>query len=461
MLFIRATAIAPQNAASPPGEDLLAIASQARQSSQPRAAPLPSSVSVANITFHAGRVMTVLSEVEQRILSSAFHPETPKEAIGELSENLFLTYAIGAKDNYRSRHLPPELPSQVLVTCAVDLFMNLNRVIIADPKGRIYCDARFEPPATPSWVLEQQAALPVMATALPPGLSVRTASGPPQTRANKRREASEGQVREQLLKPDGTMRTTQEVVAALRANGLGGRPARINKLLQKAGGVIGRTSGSDPQIREQPEKPDGTPTSEQAVAVALQATGFVGWAADNTQSQGAGGVVARTPATDDQIRAQLWNSDHTPRGVIAIAGALHALGLGAGKLRIATQLRAVRDPTVRPSASDSQLRERLRNPNGEPRSVLAVKDALHASGLGASNNRITKELQSLRGVIHRTSASDDQVAAQLISPGGRVRSLQAVSDALHGAGMGASSFRILASLQELRDKQLQPLPSDD
>jgi hypothetical protein len=314
MFPVRSPSTPPQNPLSLSGSDRTASPTQVRPSSQPVAVPLPPSVTVGDLIFTTGRVMTALSDAEERVLCGALHSQTQKEPLGSLKDNL-LTYAIGAKDYFSPMHLPRDLPERMLVTCVLDPSLNLERVIIADLNQQVYCDARFEPYATAAQALRERGSLPITAEAASrPGATVQPAfsppappeaaspyaaltaraqfsaaarggslaaapfSGAPEARATKRRRegASNAQIRAQLKHPDGTLRTGQQVMDALHARGLGADRKRITSLLQAAVGVRQRPSASDAQLSAQLRNPDGTVRTGSEVTSALNASGLGG-----------------------------------------------------------------------------------------------------------------------------------------------------------------------------------------
>ena len=178
MFSIGAPSTPPPHDLSLSGADRTATPAQAHPSSQSGALALPPSVSVENYTFHTGRVMTALSDLEGRLLSCAFHPDTPKELFGSLNGNL-LTFAIGAKDYPAPAHLPAEQSERMLVTCVLDPFLNLERVIIADLHEQVYCHARCEPSAMAAPAVGEPGSAPLVAeTAARPGASIRPAFSP-------------------------------------------------------------------------------------------------------------------------------------------------------------------------------------------------------------------------------------------------------------------------------------------
>jgi hypothetical protein len=110
---------------------------------------LPACVQVGNLTLHAGRVMTALSDSEAQLLHSALQPETPKETFAPSPDNDGVySYVIGAKDYFAPVHLPRQFPERMIVSCALDPSLGLKNVVISDLKsGTVYCQAHFDRPA--------------------------------------------------------------------------------------------------------------------------------------------------------------------------------------------------------------------------------------------------------------------------------------------------------------------------
>jgi len=384
---------------------------------------LPPSVSVANLTFHTGKVMTALSEVEQRILHGAFHPETPKEPIEHLNDNLILTYAIGAKDYFSPLHLPRDLPEQMRVTCALDQSLNLNRVIIADLKGHIYCDASFEPPATPALALGEQGSLSTREVASGPGSPVRTAFSSPA--------ASQYALRDARAQFSAVARTGSSLAAAAPLSGAPQAPATNKK------------SATDAQIEAQLRNKHGKVRSGREVGSVLRASGLSSSTSRiTTQLRKVNVVRPFASASDDQLQKELRNPDGTIRTNAEVTAALHARGLGAGLARMTPMMQAIRGVRHLPTATDDQVKAQLKNLDDTPRSVEEALTALRATGVGVSSNRMTELMQAERGMLKRPAPSDDQIRTQLVKFDGTLKSTNEVEDALSTAGLGANPNRI-------------------
>jgi hypothetical protein len=104
----------------------------------------------------------------------------------------------------------------------------------------------------------------------------------------------------------------------------------------------------------------------------------------------------RIVATEEQINAHLYNDYGSLRIAKDVGIALRASGLGAGTNRIAAQLRAVQGVQRLPGASDEQIKAHLYNDDESLRSEVGVAKALNSVGLGARNDRIRAELQLAR-----------------------------------------------------------------
>jgi len=192
-----------------------------------------------------------------------------------------------------------------------------------------------------------------------------------------------------MYNEDGSLRPQRAISAALHKAGLGAKNDRVREQLRAAGGVRPQPSATDQQIRAHLYNYDGTRRTRAEVASALHAAGL--GASDarlGTHLQAAGATRHLPGATDEQIRAHLHNDDGSLRPQKDVVSALHAIGLGAGELRVTAQLRAVGATRYMPGATDEQIRTHLYRDNGSLRTKPEVADALHDAGLGVSDGRL-------------------------------------------------------------------------
>lgn len=136
----------------------------------------------------------------------------------------------------------------------------------------------------------------------------------------------------------------------------------------------------------------------------------------------------------------------------ALQEALHASGLGIIRRKITEQLRPVRGEKHRPSSRDDQIRAHLRNQDGSLRKQEEILNALHDAGLGAANERIAKELVTVREVIKRPSAEDHQILPHLRNKNGSLRTQRQVAAALPEVGLGAANERIADLINDVLDE---------
>ncbi len=177
-------------------------------------------------------------------------------------------------------------------------------------------------------------------------------------------------------------------------------------------------------------------------------------------------VTPRLTATDEQIRARLRNPDGTLRSQRGVANAVRGDELKAGYSRIAFQLQAAggkRRATLgtqkMQSATNAQIRALIENSNGVLKNRKDISIALHAKGLTASNNHITSMLQSLRGVRRRKGAADEDIMAQLSNSDGTIRTNEEVVTALHKTESGVKNARITELFKKAAARQ-QPAAKD-
>jgi len=141
-------------------------------------------------------------------------------------------------------------------------------------------------------------------------------------------------------------------------------------------------------------------------------------------SNGLGQPPTRISPTDAQIQAYVIDADGRIRSRKKIVSLLHENGFSAASDRItriiaeletsgvAVRKERIREPKPKPSgsgtkpkrikASDLVIQRYLLNSDGTMRSQEGVAAALHKAGYGAANDRITRQIQQIRGTIRWT-----------------------------------------------------------
>jgi len=268
----------------------------------------------------------------------------------------------------------------------------------------------------------------------------------------RRNAATDDQIREHLYNDDGSLRSQRAVSIALNAAGYGVGFNRINTQLVAAGAVR-LPNPTDEQIKAHLYNDDGSLRIQKDVTSALHAAGFTAGHTRVREQLHAAGATRHLPsATDEQIRTHLRNDDGSLRTRADVNKALHAVGLGASDTRLATQLQAAGGARKLPGATDEQIRAHLRNADDTLRIKKDVIRALHAIGLGASEERLTAQLRAAEMARPMPSATDEEIGRHLHNDDGSLRS-RAVSGALHAPGVGAGEVRIGAALRKAREEQ--------
>ncbi|MBF7142742.1 MULTISPECIES: hypothetical protein [Pseudomonas] len=166
----------------------------------------------------------------------------------------------------------------------------------------------------------------------------------------KRQKVTDAQIDALLYNDDGeTFRTNKEIGRLLRTAGFSAGDNRIQGRLQALAGLRQLPGATDEKIREYLHDPeDGSLRTQQEVISAMREDR---WGAKThrivAQMQAAGVPRHLTSATDEQIQARLYkdNDDNDGRSLRTcdeIANALNEDGLGARNARIQAQLRAAR-----------------------------------------------------------------------------------------------------------------------
>ncbi len=178
-----------------------------------------------------------------------------------------------------------------------------------------------------------------------------------------------------------------------------------------------------------------------------------------TSSQSSGVSLASNPrklARDDEIMAQLKKPDGTLRRRDDVIKALHDEGLAASASRVNPVRQAAGASLVRPSASEEEIREHIRNPDGTVRPRHEVAALLRNSGRGVRNDRLNRLLKEVRGErpASKPSASDEQIRTHMRNPNGTFRSNKEIVSYLHAHDVGASLIRISRLLDTERLREL-------
>jgi hypothetical protein len=177
-----------------------------------------------------------------------------------------------------------------------------------------------------------------------PSLSSRS-QATPEGKQQHRKGATDAQLAKHLHNADGSLRSAKNVLSALHAVGLGAAKDRIGHQLQAAGAARHLPGATDAQITEHLHNTDGSLRTTRDVLSALRAVGLgIGKERMGSLLQAAGGGRHLPSATDAQIAEHLYHADGSLRNRRNVTSALHAAGLGAGKDRIDVQLQAARRP---------------------------------------------------------------------------------------------------------------------
>jgi hypothetical protein len=286
-----------------------------------------------------------------------------------------------------------------------------------------------------------------------PSLSSRS-QATPEGKQQHRKGATDAQIAEHLRNDDGSLRSAMNVLEALHAVGLGAAKERIFVQLQGAGSARQLPSATEAQIAEHLHNPDGSLRSARNVLSSLQAVGL-GAAKSRAMAHlhAAGGARRLPGATDAQITDHLRNPDGSLRTTRDVLSALRAVGLGATDKRIGTHLQDAGGTRRLPGATDAQIAEHLHHPDRSLRAITDVASALHAVGLGADDKRIGIQLKTAGTAQRLPSATDAQITAHLHNADGSLRTARDVVSALHAVRLGADKKRINAQLEAAHGQQ--------
>jgi len=269
----------------------------------------------------------------------------------------------------------------------------------------------------------------------------------------KRIAATDDQIRAYLHNDDGSLRSQLAVSTALHTAELGAGNKRITIQLQAAG-LVKLPKPTDEQVRAHLHDAEGMLRTNEDVAKALKNAGLAsGTRRIREELRAAGAPQLMPSATDAQIEMHLHNPDGSLRTKAQIASALHDAGLGIGDRRLTTRLQNERGARSLPGATDEQIGAHLHNDDGSLRTQRSLASSLNASGVGASQGRISAQLRAAGGVQLKPGATDAQIGTHLHDVDGSLRSRIAVSSALNTAGFGASDKRIGAALRKAREEQ--------
>jgi hypothetical protein len=154
--------------------------------------------------------------------------------------------------------------------------------------------------------------------------------------------------------------------------------------------------------------------------------------------------LQRPSATEEEIEQRLRNKDGSFRTVQVILDSLHAAERGADTTRIMSHLRAAGGQRHMPSATNEEIKKHLLNDDGTLRTHTAVVKAVHDAGKGAGNERILVLLQALQ------RETDDEIKTHLRNDDGTLRNREAVVGSLNAAGKRVGHERINKLLREAR-----------
>ncbi len=168
---------------------------------------------------------------------------------------------------------------------------------------------------------------------------------------------------------------------------------------------------------------------------------------------GATGSQARVRPTDDEIRALIRGPDGNLRTHREVRDKLYALGRTASSSLIHSIFQNLEGRRVLPSASDGEISARLRNPDGTLRNEKDVLRALHADKLGARGERIRSLIRQAPDNLMRRSATNDEIRGRLRNPDGKLRTRDQVFEALHAENLAAANDRVRSLLQEAWARQ--------
>ncbi len=168
---------------------------------------------------------------------------------------------------------------------------------------------------------------------------------------------------------------------------------------------------------------------------------------------GATGSQERVRPTDDEIKALIRDPSGNMKTHREVCDELNALGRTAHYPRVSSILRDAGGKRAGLSASDEEIKARLRNPDGTLRNEKDVLRALHADELGAQNRRIHFFLRQALGGQAREAATDDEIRVCLQNPDGTLRTARQVREALHAENLAAGEARIGFLLREARARQ--------
>ncbi len=309
---------------------------QVGTSAQPSIPALSASVQVGNLTLHIGQLLTKLTPHSAELLHGALHSEIPKEDHKDLSEfNGTYSYVIGAKDYVAPVHLPRQFPAQMEVKCSFDRSMSLKSVVISDlNNGDVYCKAYFAPAA--------------MTTLTPPHpkQTAPLASALSTSRTNL-------SLYNATQRGSGALLFDQSATISTLANVSGASPSGV---------------ADEQNSTAHPEPP-------------------------KRKTRGKGKGPRLKGANPGEIIAQLYKPEAPSsfRTIEQVREALKKKGLGADNAVITKHLKDARGVKHLESAQPEDI-EKVLQENSEMKSTRQVVAALRARGLGASKEKVRKEM---------------------------------------------------------------------
>ncbi|RWR03318.1 hypothetical protein ED28_03205 [[Pantoea] beijingensis] len=269
------------------------------------------------------------------------------------------------------------------------------------------------------------------------------------------KRATDDQIRGQRLNPDGSLRSAPTIASNLRAAGFAVDDHRISALRHNEGGATPAQTlprAADAQIMAHLRTPDGDIKSRKDIAQALNQAGL---GADShridslRQSQPDFGPASKQSATEDQIKAHLWNPNGSLRSTAAISAAVRAAGFGVNDPRV-HELRneEIRKTSAQPPtlqrATEAQIREYMRRPDGSLRGVDSIATRLRTAGLTADEDSIkAQRRQAVEATrTNLSQATEAQIQQHLLNAQGLPRSTREVISELNKVGLSSGKNRV-------------------
>ena len=216
-------------------------------------------------------------------------------------------------------------------------------------------------------------------------------------RQETRKFATDDIIKKYLHKTDGTVRTVVAVESAMREDGFGVGDKRIRKQLNLVRGDVRLPAANDAQITAQLRTTKGTLRTEDQVLAALHAEG-IGARKDRIARLLR---VARETAhikikpTPDQLEAFIRHENGSVKSSRAAATALRTAGFGIRADTLLKQLKDARAADNTPvRASDDQVKAHMHNDDGSLKTKEEITNALGSAGMQATDRRIAALLKA-------------------------------------------------------------------